>query len=319
MLYPLFFQPVYKEIIWGGQNLNKIFGRSLPYEKTAESWEVCCHKNGMSIIENGIYKEKTLQEIIDIYKEELLGTKALKYDRFPLLIKYIDANDKLSVQVHPNDEYALKFEGDFGKTEMWYVVDAKDDAKLIYGVKEGTTKEEFKEALFNKQLEDCLNYVSVKKGDVIFIPSGTVHAILDGIVIAEIQQNSDTTYRVYDWNRVDKNGKPRELHIEKALDVIDFNISGKVVSPVSQKFNGYSLSNIAKCNYFSVDEINVENKYFDKTNGESFHIYMCIEGNGRLNYNGEIYDISAGKTFMIPAKKEEFTIEGQLKLLKAYL
>ncbi|WDC83551.1 class I mannose-6-phosphate isomerase [Caloramator sp. mosi_1] len=245
--------------------------------------------------------------------------KALKYDRFPLLIKYIDASDKLSVQVHPNDEYAIKNEGDYGKTEMWYVIDAKEDAKLIYGVKEATTREKFKKALINKKLEDYLNYVSVKKGDVIFIPSGTLHSILGGIVVAEIQQNSDTTYRVYDWNRVDKDGKPRELHIEKALDVIDFNITGKILSPTLQKLNGYSLSNLAKCDYFNVDEIRIESKYSDKTNEETFYIFMCIEGSGKLNYNGKIYPIFGGKTFMIPAKEEEFEIDGQLKLLKVYL
>lgn len=319
MLYPLFFQPVYKEIIWGGQNLKTILNKEVPFEKTAESWEVCCHKNGMSIVDNGEYKGKTLKEVIDIHKTDLLGTKTLKYDRFPILIKYIDANDSLSVQVHPNDEYALKNEGDFGKTEVWYIVDAKEDAKLIFGVKEGTTKDDFKTALENKNLEECLNYVNVKKGDVIFIPSGTVHAILDGIVIAEIQQNSDTTYRVYDWNRVDKNGNPRELHVEKALDVIDFNMSGKVHIPNHEKANGYAFANITKCQYFNVDEIVVDEIYEDSTNGESFFIFMCIEGNGTLIYDNKEYKITTGKTFMIPAKEKNFEIKGQVKLLKTYL
>ncbi|MCX7951033.1 MAG: mannose-6-phosphate isomerase, class I [Clostridiales bacterium] len=319
MLYPLFFQPVYKEIIWGGQNLKTILNKEVPFEKTAESWEVCCHKNGMSIVDNGEYKGKTLKEVIDIHKTDLLGTKTLKYDRFPILIKYIDANDRLSVQVHPNDEYALKNEGDFGKTEVWYIVDAKENAKLIFGVKEGTTKDDFKTALKNKNLEECLNYVNVKKGDVIFIPSGTVHAILDGIVIAEIQQNSDTTYRVYDWNRVDKNGNPRELHVEKALDVIDFNMSGKVHMPNHEKANGYSFANITKCQYFNVDKIVVNEIYEDSTNGESFFIFMCIEGSGTLIYDNKEYKITTGKTFMIPAKENTFEIKGQVKLLKTYL
>lgn len=319
MLYPLFFQPVYKEIIWGGQNLKTLLNKEVPFEKTAESWEVCCHKNGMSIVENGEYKGKSINEVIDLHKVELLGTKSLNYDRFPLLIKYIDANDSLSVQVHPNDEYALKNEGDYGKTEVWYIVDAKEDAKLIFGVKEGTTKEDFKTALDNKNLEECLNYVNVKKGDVIFIPSGTVHAILDGIVIAEIQQNSDTTYRVYDWNRVDKNGNPRELHIEKALDVIDFNMSGKVHTPNHEKANGYLFANITKCKYFNVDEIIVDEIYEDSTNGDSFFIFMCIEGKGTLVYDNKEYKLSTGKTFMIPAKEQSFEIKGQVKLLKTYL
>lgn len=319
MLYPLFFQPVYKEIIWGGQNLKTLLKKDVPFEKTAESWEVCCHKNGMSIVENGEYKGKLIKEVIDLHKLDLLGSKSLKFDRFPLLIKYIDANDSLSVQVHPSDEYALKNEGDYGKTEVWYIVDAKADAKLIFGVKEGTTKEDFKTALDNKNLEECLNYVNVKKGDVIFIPSGTIHAILGGIVIAEIQQNSDTTYRVYDWNRVDKNGIPRELHVEKALDVIDFNMSGKVHTPNLEKANGYSFANITRCKYFNVDEIVVDEIYKDSTNGESFFIFMCIEGNGTLIYDSKEYKITTGKTFMVPAKEKSFEINGQVKLLKTYL
>ncbi|WDC84769.1 hypothetical protein PL321_03770 [Caloramator sp. mosi_1] len=158
-----------------------------------------------------------------------------------------------------------------------------------------------------------------KKGDIIFIPSGTVHAILDGIVIAEIQQNSDTTYRVYDWNRIDKNGKPRELHIEKALDVIDFGMCGKVSTPIYTKMDGNSIANITRCKYFNVDELIVDELYNDSTNGDSFYIFMCIEGNGILIYNNKEYQIQTGKTFMIPAKENKFEIRGKMKLLKTHL
>ncbi|GFR34330.1 type I phosphomannose isomerase catalytic subunit [Thermobrachium celere] len=319
MLYPLFFQPVYKETIWGGQNLKKLFHRELPYQKTAESWEVCCHKNGISIIENGIFKGKSIIEAINVYKIDLIGNKGLKFDTFPLLIKYIDANDNLSVQVHPDDEYALKNEGEFGKTEVWYVLSAKENAKIIYGVKNGITKDEFKKNILKNNIEECLNFVSVKKGDVIFIPPGTVHALLEGIVVAEIQQNSDTTYRIYDWNRVDKDGNPRKLHVDKALDVMDFNLNGTICNPTFSKFKTYSIANISKCKYFNVDEIIVHDKYQDETTGESFYIFMCIEGSGLLHYKGDSYSIPAGKTFMIPAKKEKFLIEGELNLLKVYL
>lgn len=158
-----------------------------------------------------------------------------------------------------------------------------------------------------------------KKGDIIFIPSGTVHAILEGIVIAEIQQNSDITYRIYDWNRVDKNGKRRELHIEKALDFIDFNMSSKLITSNNVILEGYSLTNLIKCDYFNVDEIDIEKVYNDKTNGKTFYIYMCIEGEGILTYNKYIYNVLAGQTFMIPATESEFSLEGKIKLLKIYL
>ncbi|TDT61060.1 type I phosphomannose isomerase catalytic subunit [Fonticella tunisiensis] len=319
MLYPLFFEPVYKEIIWGGRNLEKVFNRNLPEGKVAESWEVCCHKNGMSIVSNGEFKDKSLEELIKEHGERLLGTKASSLDRFPLLIKFIDANDRLSVQVHPGNEYALKVEGDLGKTEMWYILEAKEGAKLIYGTKPGVSKEEFKRAIENGTLEDYLNYVDVKKGDVAFIPAGTVHAIMDGLLIAEIQQNSDTTYRVYDWNRVDKNGKGRELHIDKALDVINFDFKGEVSRPVLNDFEGYSIGTLVTCDFFTVDKIVINEKYVDKTDGTSFFIFTAVEGEGEIIYDDQSYPIKSGNTFMVPADPHEFTIKGNLTLIKSYL
>ena len=202
MFYPLFFEPVYKNIIWGGRNLEKVLNRTLPEGTIAESWDVCCHKNGMSIVSNGPLKGIGLDELIKTNGALLVGKNCESMDRFPLLIKIIDANDKLSVQVHPGNDYALKVHGDLGKTEMWYVIAAKPGAKLIYGTLPGTSLETFSAAIKNGCLEETLNFIDIKTGDVIFIPSGTLHAIMDGLLIAEIQQNSDTTYRVFDWNRV---------------------------------------------------------------------------------------------------------------------
>jgi len=230
-LYPLKFGKVYKDYIWGGRNLDKI-GKELPSSgNVAESWELSCHKNGMSTISNGEYSGMTLEEYINKFGCEAIG-KALPQkdlDKFPLLIKFIDANDSLSVQVHPSDEYAFKNEnGELGKNEMWYILSAESEATLVAGVANGVTKESFAEAIKNNTVEECLNYIQVKEGDFINIPDGLVHAIGKGIILAEVQQNSDTTYRVYDYNRVGADGKTRPLHVEKSLETINFSYTGEV-------------------------------------------------------------------------------------------
>lgn len=315
---PLFFDPIYKSIIWGGRNLEKIFNRSLPEGKIAESWEISSHGKDNSVIINGEFKGKNLSELLNKFGSKLVGKKCSSKN-FPLLIKLIDANDKLSVQVHPDNEYAKIHDNDLGKTEMWYIIDAKPNAKLICGIKSGTTKKQFEEAIKNNTLNECLNYVDVKKGDVIFIPSGTVHAILDGIVIAEIQQNSDTTYRVYDWGRVGKDGKPRELHVEKALDVINFEYKGSVEKISTKKEEGFEHANLINCEFFNVDKIHVFNNYKDKTDGSTFFAYTCIEGSGKLKYKDNYFDIKGGTSFLIPADNLKFEITGNLQLLKSYI
>lgn len=318
MLYPLFFKPVYKTTIWGGRNFKRVFNRNIPDGKIAESWEICCHKNGTSIIDNGSLKGKTLQYIFENYKEDLIGSKFEKYNRFPLLIKFIDANDRLSVQVHPGNDYALKYEGDFGKTEMWYVIDAKKDAKLICGTKEGTNRENFRKAIEGGNIEGYLNFINVKKGDCIYIPSGTVHAIMDGLLIAEIQQNSDITYRVYDWGRVDKNGKSRELHVDKALDVINFNYKSTIIKPVISIFSGYKIEKLVENNYFTTNKIIINGIYNDKTI-DLFYTFVCVEGTGKLKYEDIVYEIKAGESFLIPACLGSFSISGNLSLLKSFI
>ena len=236
-LYPLTFAPVFKDYIWGGRNLTR-FRKKLPRGITAESWEIAGHKNGTTRVDNGRYAGKLLTEIQDELGLNLIGTDcawAYQRGKFPLLVKLLDANQPLSVQVHPDDQYALKHEGnELGKTEMWVVLHAEPGAELILGVKAGTTKHAFGQAILDGRLERYLHSIPVKTGDHVCVPAGSVHAIMDGLIIAEIQQNSDTTYRVYDWNRVGVDGKPRPLHIDQALEVINFEqVEPKLTSPKS--------------------------------------------------------------------------------------
>jgi mannose-6-phosphate isomerase len=226
-LYPLFFTPVLKHYLWGGRNLQKL-GRDLPDRPpTAESWEISGHEDGLTVVSNGSFAGKTLPQLMQIMGEDLVGSHnlwALKREIFPLMVKLLDAEQRLSVQVHPDDEYALKHEGnELGKAEMWVVLDAKPGAAIIFGFSQETTSEEIHRAIAEEALEPYLNHIPVQAGDHVCVPPGTLHAILEGVLIAEIQQNSNTTYRVYDWNRVDDDGQQRALHVDQALDVINFN------------------------------------------------------------------------------------------------
>lgn len=321
MLYPLKMQPAYKDYIWGGNRIREKFGKKTPFDITAESWEISCHENGMSIISNGIFKGKTLKEILDKYPNDILGNNLNKKEnnKFPILVKILDAADKLSIQVHPDDRYAFENEnGQFGKTEMWYVVDAKPGACLVYGVKQGITKEEFRQGIEKGSLENCLNFVDVKPGDAFFIPAGMLHAICEGILIIEIQQSSDLTYRVYDWNRVGDDGKPRELHIEKALDVTDFSdvtgkekIDGKVINEGSN-----SRTILADSKYFKVEKIDISDSYKINTN-DSFNAIIVIEGKGKIKYKDGEEDFKDGDSFLIPASISSYEIEGKCSIIKS--
>ena len=212
-------QPSYKDYLWGGHRLVDEYGKDYDGDILAESWELSCHPDGPSTIVNGPYAGKTLEEYIETAGKEVLGSNCRRFRDFPILIKFIDAKQNLSIQVHPDNRYALKNEGQYGKTEMWYVVDAEKDAFLYYGFKKEISREEFARRIQEDTLLEVLNAVPVHKGDVLFIESGTIHAIGKGILIAEIQQNSNVTYRVYDYGRVGKDGKKRDLHIEQALAV----------------------------------------------------------------------------------------------------
>jgi len=321
LLYPLKFIPIYKKYLWGGRNMESKLHRNIPDGKIAESWDICCRDDGMSIVSNGNLMGKSLSSIVKRYGEDLLGTDVCNgsYKIFPLLIKIIDANDKLSVQVHPDDSYAVKNGECSGKTEMWYIIDAKPGAKLVYGLKENMTKDEFIKAINNRDIKNVLNEVPVLPGSVFYIPAGTVHALLDGILVAEIQQNSNTTYRIYDWDRVDSGGNPRELHIEKALDVINFDFHPMDEElAVVHDFEGSKIKELVNSSYFSVEEVEVDTTYKESTDGSRFFIYMVISGKGYIEFLNGAEDVGAGETILIPASMGSFEIKGKLKMLKVF-
>lgn len=313
---PFELKPTIKDYIWGGTRLRDEFGMESNLERLAESWELSCHKDGLSVISGGEYDGITLEDFLKGHPEAI-RKDCMEYEEFPILIKIIDARENLSVQVHPDNEYARKFEGDNGKTEMWYVMDCDENAKIICGIKESIKQEEIANIIHTGKIREILNEVSIHKGDVIFIPSGTIHAILKGTLICEIQQNSNLTYRVYDWDRIGKDGKPRELHIEKAIDVIKQDLKQKIVTTSNQKLD--TSSNVITCDYFKVDTISIGSKYKQMSNPETFEAIMVVEGNGKIQTNGKEYTIKLGDSFIIPASLGEYEIEGNIKLLKAYL
>ena len=312
---PIFFKPVYKNVIWGGNNISKIFKRNVIGDDIGESWELSAHKNGLSIVENGEFKGKDLQELFDDekYRLKVFGTHCKNLNRFPILAKFIDANKNLSIQVHPDNDYALKYENDSGKTEVWYVMDCKKDAKIVYGFKDGVTKDNLKSAV--DHIEDNVNYLNVHKGDFISIPSGTIHAIMDGIVVCEVQQTSDITYRVYDWNRTDKDGKPRELHKDKALDVINLQSNQKVYNYENIDKN----THMYKSDIFNIDMLNINGKVDGKSSEDSFYAYIVIEGNGDIKTSNFSRNITKGDTLLIPANLGEYTLNGNMKLMKVWV
>ena len=292
--YPMKLTPVFKEIIWGGTKLKTDFSKDCSLDKLAESWELTVRHDGMNLIENGEYAGMTL--------EQYLGEDAAG---FPLLIKLIDACDKLSIQVHPDDEYAKEKEGEYGKTEMWYIVDAEPGAQLVYGLR-NYDKDSFKQAVAEGTLEQYLNYVDVHKGDVFFIPSGCVHAIGAGILIAEIQQSSNVTYRVYDYNRRGADGKLRPLHVEKALDVI-VDYTEDQINSIRYE-DGYDAKYLANCKYFKVEHL-----YGACTLNaqDSFIHVLCLDGSGTVSG----MPIAKGDSYFIPAGCGAVQIEGDLEII----
>lgn len=310
-LYPLSFQPFLKTAIWGGRNLEKL-GREVPPEGTAESWEIAAHENGSSIVTNGIHAGKNLIELTDELGTALVGSNgqwALDRGKFPLLVKLIDANGNLSVQVHPKDAYALANEGnELGKTEMWVILDAKPDATLIFGVKEGTTPENFRKGIEDGNLEPWLHSVPAQVGSHLCVPAGSLHAIMEGIVIAEIQQNSDTTYRVYDWNRVGADGKPRQLHVDKALDVINFEQVEPVLPKeiLVQEGNGSKTTLLCQNEYFRTERITLAKgaSYHGNCDGSTLEIWGVLRGKTQISE----MDLHPIQFILLPAQMGTFTI-----------
>lgn len=312
MLKPLKLKPEFKEIIWGGNRLKNEYNKISSLNNIAESWELTVRPDGMNIIDGGEFDGLTMEEYINKNGFSVVTNK--KMDRFPLLIKFIDAEDNLSIQVHPDDDYGMKTANSLGKTEMWYIIDAKPGAKLVYGLKEDCTIDMLKEAIDNNSVENMLNYVSVKKGDVFFIPSGLVHAIGAGILLAEIQQNSNITYRVYDYNRIGKDGKPRELHVLDALNVI-INRNEDEIDKIRFSTNAKNATTLASCEYFTVDKYTLDGKIALNTDEKSFNSVLCLDGNGTLEFNGELFPITKGDSYFIPANLGKYSINGSLEIV----
>ncbi len=305
-LYPLKFNPIFKDYIWGGDKLEKVLGKKPGnLEVVAESWEISAVKDNISVVANGFLAGNSLQELIEVYMGDLVGDRIYEQFglEFPVLIKFIDAHEKLSIQVHPDDTLAAKRHNDYGKTEMWYVLQAEKGASLISGFNREVSKEEYLAYFNNKQLPDILNYEKVNDGDVFFIPAGRIHAIGPGILLAEIQQTSDTTYRIYDWERTDKNGKGRELHTELAVDAIDYKYYKEYKTNYHATDN--SDTELIHCKHFNTDLLKF-NKVIDKDYAklDSFVIFMCVEGSFTLNYDSGKMSVRKGETVLVPAVLE---------------
>ncbi len=317
-IYPLQFEPIFKEKIWGGNKLKTQFNKSISSKNTGESWELSAVKGDISIVSNGDFKGKLLTELIELYPNEILGTTVFERfgSQFPLLFKFLDAKEDLSIQVHPNDELARERHNSFGKTEMWYIMQADKNARIIIGFKENSNKEEYLENLENKKLSTILNEIEVGEGDVFFIETGTVHSIGAGIVIAEIQQTSDVTYRIYDFDRKDENGNKRELHIDLALDAINYQ---KIETQKIYFKEPNQLNNVVDCPYFTTNFIPLTETLKMQKSGTSFTTYMCVEGEFNIEINGVIYHYKKGDTVLVPAALKEFVLTGNASILEIYI
>ena len=321
-LYPLKFSPILKGKIWGGNKLQQLFDKNSITSKLGESWELSGINGDESVVTNGDLANKSLVELIEKYQSKLLGMKAFEKfgSSFPLLFKLIDANDNLSIQVHPGDEMALKRHNSFGKTEMWYVVDAEPDGSLVIGFTEDCTQAIYKNALNKGNVESLLQKVSVSKGDVFFIPAGLIHAIGKGVVIAEIQQSSDITYRIYDYKRKDDNGNERELHTEQALEVVDFSACKQpkiIYNSIENK-----VCQLVQCNCFTTNNLELTcSVNRDYSEIDSFVVYMCLYGSFFIECASGKIHVKKSDTVMIPAcvTKTRLIPEQETMLLEVYI
>jgi mannose-6-phosphate isomerase len=328
-LYPLTFTPALRDYVWGGRNLESLYGRFLPPGPAAESWEISGHPVAPTRVDNGPLAGRLLPDVLADLGADLVGTRAgwaLERGKFPLLVKLLDAEQRLSVQVHPSDDYALVHEnGELGKTEMWYILHARPGAQLILGLRPGVTPDAFRQAIADGELETCLHHLPVRAGDAVFVPAGTVHAILEGIIAAEVQQNSDMTYRVYDWGRLGADGQPRTTHLEKSLAVIDFQqIEPGTYRPVPVAAEaGVSRHEVSRCRYFVVEKVALATGavYAGRTTGETLEIWGAVEGGGELVWAGDPIPLPAIRFCLVPARMGDFTLRaaGPATLLRVYL
>nr|WP_321450411.1 type I phosphomannose isomerase catalytic subunit [uncultured Carboxylicivirga sp.] len=323
-LYPIKFQPILKDKIWGGHKLELLLNKEIsPLPNAGESWEISGVPGNVSVVSNGFLAGNTLSEIIEIYMGDLVGDKVFQKfgEEFPLLIKFIDANDVLSIQVHPDDALAKERHNSFGKTEMWYVMQADKGAQLISGFSKELDKKEYLAKLEANEVESIMASHQVAPGDVFFIPAGRVHAIGKGILLAEIQQTSDVTYRIYDFNRKDDQGNTRELHTDEAVDAIDYTYVAEPKSKYTVEPN--QVNEVVKSDYFITNVLELDQTVKKDFYGlDSFLIYMCVEGSAEILYNGDQSEsISLGETVLIPADLKEINIKpnGKARLLEVHL
>ena len=310
MQEPIFLKPVFQEKIWGGSRLRSVFGFDIPNDKIGEDWAISAHPHGVSVVENGEYQGQKLDELWQNHKE-LFGNPTEPV--FPLLIKILDAEDELSVQVHPDDAYGMKHEGELGKTECWYIIDAEPGAEIIYG-HHAKTREELAEMIQEGRWDDLLKKVPVKKGDFFYVPSGTIHAIGKGIMILETQQSSDTTYRVYDYDRKDANGNTRELHIQQSIDVTTVPAITPQIQMKEVRKGNSSIVTYLETEFFNVYEWDIKGITSFKKQAP-YTLATVIDGAGELVVNEKIYPLTKGASFILPNDVTEWTVQGELSII----
>jgi mannose-6-phosphate isomerase len=322
-LYPLKFKPIIKDKIWGGSRLRTVLNKKCKTDKAGESWEISGFPGNVSRVSNGFLSGNNLEELIEVYMGDLVGDAVFEKfgTLFPLLIKFIDANDSLSIQVHPNDDLALEQFHSFGKTEMWYIIEAARDSEIITGFSRQVDVTSYQQNLQNKTLLSILNKEKAQPGDVFFLPAGRIHAIGAGILLAEIQQASDATLRIYDYDRVDDQGKPRELHTEKALEAIDFKLYPSYKTTYPEPTD--KPLQLASCEYFTTNLIRLDQKMEkDYSFIDSFVIYMCLSGGFSIGYNNtELEPVKTGETVLLPADLKNVTLipDKQATILEVYI
>lgn len=318
-MLPFYLSPAYKDYLWGGEKLRTLYGKQTDLVPLAESWELSAHPDGLSVVASGEYAGQSLAAVLSQFPD-LLGTGCPSGD-LPILIKLIDAKQQLSVQVHPFEAYAQKVEHSHGKTEMWYVLQADPGAQLLYGFKQKLSKQEFRSRIADGSLLNVINAVEVRPGDVLFIEAGTLHGIGAGIVVAEIQQNSNCTYRIFDYNRRDKNGELRPLHVEKAVDVTCLEPPTRGLRPLGDEVfhAGYTETLLGKCEYFTVTRLRITQSAICNASADSYHALLCIDGCCDLSACGTTFPMKKGQTVFVPAGTGEYLLSGCAEILQTTL
>jgi mannose-6-phosphate isomerase len=308
-------EPAFKDYLWGGTKLRTLYNKKCAYDKVAESWELSTHSAGESTVAAGKYKGLKLSEYFEKAGRAVMGKHCAAFPKFPVLIKFIDAKNPLSIQVHPSDEYAMRVEKEYGKTEMWYILDCEENSSLYFGVNREISKEEFRARIKGNTILEALNKVPVHKGDMFFIESGTIHAIGAGIIICEIQQNSNTTYRVYDYGRKDANGNTRELHVGKAMDVCTLVPSANSAKGKEEYFDGYAKRCLTSCTHFTTQLFRVRTSCVLQITEDSFRSIVFTQGKGTIASDEARFDFEKGESYFVPAGQGTVTVSGDCEFI----